>query len=80
MPTPARSSGRRTGDSGGTMIAHGATEYAVVTSWPLPSLAAALVAQWQAQLTFAPLRPASKVSKAPVLICPESSRCTDAMP
>src|SRR5438094_49458 len=74
MSTPARSSGRRAGDSGGTTIAHGATEYAVVTSWPLPSLAAAVVAQWQAQLTFAPLRPASQAPKAPDLIWPALSR------
>src|SRR2546423_1840002 len=58
MPTPARSSGRRTADSGGTTIAHGATEYAVVTSCPLPSLAAALVAPWQATRPFRPLRSA----------------------
>ncbi len=45
MGTPARSYGQRIGDSGGTTMAHGATEYAVVTSCPLPSLAAALVAQ-----------------------------------
>jgi hypothetical protein len=38
------------------------------------------VAQWQAQLTFAPLRPASKVSKAPVLIWPALSRWTELMP
>src|SRR5215469_4933045 len=68
------------GDSGGTTIAHGATEYAVVTCWPLHSLAATLVAQWHAQLTFAPLRPASNVSNAPVLIWPASSLRTERMP
>jgi hypothetical protein len=62
------------------MIAHGATEYAAVTSCPVRSLAAALVAQWHAQLTSAPSRPASKVSKAPVLISPLSSRRTVWMP
>jgi hypothetical protein len=35
-------------------MAHGATEYAAVTSCPARSLAAALIAQWHAQLTSAP--------------------------
>jgi hypothetical protein len=34
--------------------AHSATEYAAVTSCPARSLAAALIAQWHAQLTSAP--------------------------
>ena len=59
-------------------MAHGATEYAVVTRWPARSRAAVLVAQWQAQLTSAPLRPAPKVSNAPVLTSPASSRAADA--
>ena len=52
----------------------------MVTSWPDRSPAAALVAQWQAQLTSAPSRPAPNVSNAPVLTSPESSRWTEWMP
>ena len=62
------------------MMAPGATEYALVTSCPAPPLAAALVAQWHAQLTSAPSRPAPKVSNAPVLISPLPSRRTVWMP
>ena len=62
------------------MMAHGATEYALVTSCPAPPLAATFVAQWHAQLTSAPSRPAPKVSNAPVLISPPSSRRVAWMP
>ena len=45
----------------------------MVTSWPLPSLAAALVTQWQAVLTSRRCGPPSKLSKAPDLICAASA-------
>jgi hypothetical protein len=52
------------------MTAQGVTEYAVVTRRPTRWPAAVFVAQWHAQLTSAPPRPAPNVSKAPVLTCP----------
>src|ERR1043165_4489384 len=50
---PAGAAGGRIGESAGTKIPAGATEYASANSRVCPSDAATLTVQWQAQVTFA---------------------------